>query len=67
MILGSMGEGLLSSSQSSLMDHTGLTSSGSGMSINSMSLGPPSPPPILPSFGFTQEQVRSLCHFENKV
>jgi hypothetical protein len=65
MILGNMGEGvgLLSSTLSNnVLGTPTLITSSSMTSPNSMSLagGPPSPTPILPSFGFTQEQVNYL-------
>ena len=57
MILGNMGDvGLLSGP--SLMGPTSLPTV---TPPGSLSLGPPSPNPALPSFGFTQEQVCSFC------
>ncbi|CAL8111277.1 unnamed protein product [Orchesella dallaii] len=58
MILGAMGDGGGLLSGPSLMGGAGLSSV---TSMGTLTLGPPSPNPILPSFGFTQEQVACVC------
>jgi hypothetical protein len=59
MILGNMGEG------GGLLSHNLMGGSclPSVTSMGSLGLGPPSPNPLIPSFGFTQEQV--YMHFND--